>query len=147
MKGHHRHTRGPDERGAQGDPEAGRRFDLIFEATGFSPIVFEAMRLLLGKNGVIVLSSVTGGSRRVEIPSDAINLDFVLGNKAMVGTVNANREHFEAGVRDLAITQAENPGWLERLLTHPIHGLEEWAKAFELLGAPGVIKVFVEVSP
>jgi glucose 1-dehydrogenase len=123
------------------------RFDLIFEATGFSPIVFEAMRLLLGKNGVMVLSSVTGGMRTVEIPSDAINLDFVLGNKVLVGTVNANREHFEAGVRDLAIAEEEFPGWLDRLLTHPIHGLDEWAKAFELLGAPGTIKVFIEVSP
>jgi threonine dehydrogenase-like Zn-dependent dehydrogenase len=122
------------------------RFDLILEATGFSPLIFEAMCVLLGKNGVIVLSSVTGGSRRVDVPSDALNLDFVLSNKVMVGTVNANREHFEAGVRDLAIAEAEYPGWLERLLTHPIHGLEEWPKAFELLGAPGVIKVFIEVA-
>jgi threonine dehydrogenase-like Zn-dependent dehydrogenase len=123
------------------------RFDLILEATGYSPIVFDAMRLLLAKNGVLVLSSVTGGSRQIEIPSDAINLDFVLGNKVMVGTVNANREHFEEGVRDLAVAEAENPGWLARLLTHPIQGLEEWPKAFELLGAPGVIKVFIEVAP
>jgi threonine dehydrogenase-like Zn-dependent dehydrogenase len=123
------------------------KFDLIFEATGFSPIVFEAMCLLLGKNGVIVLSSVTGGARQVDVPSDAINLDFVLGNKVMVGTVNANREHFETGVRDLAITEAQYPGWLERLLTHPVHGLEDFHKALELLGGPGVIKVFVEVAP
>jgi threonine dehydrogenase-like Zn-dependent dehydrogenase len=122
------------------------QFDLIFEATGFSPIVFEAMCLLLGKNGVIVLSSVTGGSRRVEVPSDAINLDFVLGNKVMVGTVNANREHFEAGVRDMAVAEAQFPGWLSRLLTHPVHGLDDWEKAFQLLGAPGTIKVFIEVS-
>jgi glucose 1-dehydrogenase len=123
------------------------RFDLVFEATGFSPLVFEAMRFLVAKNGVIVLSSVTGCMRAVEVPADAINLDFVLGNKVMVGTVNANGEHFEAGVRDLAVVQAQYPGWAERLLTHPVHGLEDWAKAFELLGAPGVIKVFIEVAP
>jgi hypothetical protein len=58
--------------------------------------VFEAMQAL-GKNGVLVLSSVTGGDRRVEVPADRINLEFVLGNKVMVGTVNANREHFELG--------------------------------------------------
>jgi hypothetical protein len=75
-----------------------------------------------------------------------LNLDFVLGNKVMVGTVNANREHFEAGVRDLAVAEARWAGWLSRLLTHPVHGLDEWSKAFELLGAPGVIKVFVEVA-
>jgi hypothetical protein len=94
-----------------------------------------------------VLSSVTGGMRRVDVPSDALNLDFVLGNKVMVGTVNANREHFEAGVRDMAVAQAEFPGWLERLLTHPVQGLENWREAFANLGGPGAIKVFVEVSP
>ena len=101
----------------------------------------------LAKNGVLVLSSVTGGMRRADVAADMLNLDFVLGNKVMVGTVNANREHFEAGVRDLAIAETRWPGWLTRLLTHPVHGLEDWSKAFELLGAPGVIKVFVEVAP
>jgi glucose 1-dehydrogenase len=121
------------------------QFDAIVEATGFSPLVFEAMCLLLGRNGVIVLSSVTGGSKRVEVPSDAINLDFVLGNKVMVGTVNANRLHFEMGVQDLAIAEAQYPGWLARLLTHPVRGLESFEEALRLLGAPGAIKVYVEV--
>src|SRR5215471_5071498 len=85
-------------------------FDFIFEATGFSPVVFESMQAL-GKNGVLVLSSVTGGDRRIEVPADKINLEFVLGNKVMVGTVNANREYFEMGVRDLAQAEAEYPGW------------------------------------
>ena len=65
-------------------------FDLIFEATGFAPLVFDCMRAL-AKNGVLVLSSVTGGNHPVEVEADKINLDFVLGNKVMVGTVNANR--------------------------------------------------------
>jgi threonine dehydrogenase-like Zn-dependent dehydrogenase len=121
-------------------------FDLVFEATGFSPLAFEAMEAL-GKNGVLVLSSVTGGSRRVEVPSDAINLGFVLGNKVMVGTVNAGRSDFEEGVRDLAMAEALWPGWLERLLTHPIAGLEACPRAFDALGSSGAIKVFVEVAP
>ncbi|MBL8186175.1 MAG: glucose 1-dehydrogenase, partial [Blastocatellia bacterium] len=81
-------------------------FDIIFEATGFSPIVFDAMQAL-AKNGVLVLSSVTGGDRKVEVPADRINLDFVLGNKVMVGTVNANREYFEIGVKDLSAAVLE----------------------------------------
>ena len=119
--------------------------DLIYECTGFSPLVFEAMQAL-GKNGVLVLASVTGGTRKVQIPADEINLGFVLGNKAMVGTVNANKDHFESGVRDLTMAQALWPGWLERLLTDRVDGLSEWPQAFELLGRPGVIKVFVEVA-
>jgi threonine dehydrogenase-like Zn-dependent dehydrogenase len=120
-------------------------YDLIVEATGYSPLVFEGMGSL-AKNGVLVLSSVTGGMRHADVAADMLNLDFVLGNKVMFGTVNANREHFEAGVRDLAIAEARWAGWLSRLLTHPVHGLDDWPKAFELLGAPGVIKVFVEVA-
>jgi glucose 1-dehydrogenase len=121
-------------------------FDLIFEATGFSPIVFESMQAL-GKNGVLVLSSVTGGDRKVEVPTDQINLQFVLGNQVMVGTVNANREYFELGVRDMAQAEAEYSGWLGRLLTHPVKGLENYQELFATLtSAKGAIKVFCEVA-
>jgi len=122
-------------------------FDIIFEATGYSPIVFESMQAL-GKNGVLVLSSVTGGDRKVEIPADKINLEFVLGNKVMVGTVNANREYFEMGVRDMSQAQAEYPCWMKKLLTHPVKGLENYREIFDKLeSAKGAIKVFCEVAP
>ena len=121
-------------------------FDLIFEATGHSPVVFESMQAL-GKNGVLVLSSVTGGDRRVEVPADRINLEFVLGNKVMVGTVNANREYFELGARDMAQAEATYPSWLGRMLTHPVKGLENYRDLFEqLTTAKGAIKVFCEVA-
>jgi threonine dehydrogenase-like Zn-dependent dehydrogenase len=121
-------------------------FDLIFEATGSSGVVFDSMQVL-GKNGVLVLSSVTGGDRMVQVPADRINLDFVLGNKVMVGTVNANREYFEIGVRDLSQAEAGYPGWLGRLLTDPVLGLENYAELFKKLTNPnGSIKVFCEVA-
>lgn len=121
-------------------------FDLIFEATGFSPIVFESMQAL-ARNGVLVLSSVTGGDRTVEVPADRINLEFVLGNKVMVGTVNANREYFETGVKDLAQCEAQYPGWLGRLLTHRVDGLDNYRRLFELLTmGQGVIKVWCRVA-
>lgn len=120
-------------------------FDIIFEATGFSPIVFDAMQAL-AKNGVLILSSVTGGDRKIEIPADRINLDFVLGNKVMVGTVNANREYFETGAKDMAQAVLEYGDWLARLLTHPVKGLENYEELFEKLsGAKSAIKVFCQV--
>ena len=121
-------------------------FDIVFEATGFSPVVFDSMQAL-GKNGVLVLSSVTGGDRKIEVPADKINLGFVLGNKVMVGTVNANREYFEMGVKDMAQAEAEYPGWLQRLLTHPVKGLENYQELFaKLTNSNGAIKVFCEVA-
>jgi uncharacterized lipoprotein NlpE involved in copper resistance len=73
--------------------------------------------------------------------------EFVLGNKVMVGTVNANREYFEMGVKDMAQAEAEYSGWLARLLTHPVKGLENYKDLFEkLTAAKGAIKVYCEVA-
>ncbi len=122
-------------------------FDLIYEATGYSPLVFEAMEVL-GKNGVLVLASVTGGNRTVEVPADKINLEFVLGNKVMVGTVNGNREYFEAAVRDLAMAEVQYPGWAAQLLTHPVRGLENYRQLIDTLtDARDAIKVYLEIAP
>src|ERR1700747_1316030 len=52
-------------------------FDMIFEGTGNSGVVFDSMQAL-GKNGVLVLASVTGGDKMIKIPADRINRDFVL---------------------------------------------------------------------
>jgi glucose 1-dehydrogenase len=121
-------------------------WDVIFEATGYSPIVFEAMQAL-GKNGVLVLASVTGGERVVEVPADKINQGFVLGNKVMVGTVNANREYFEIGVRDMAQAEAEYPGWLGQLLTHEVRGLDNYRELMDTLTtAKGAIKVYCQIA-
>ncbi len=131
-------------------PQAARRdgaYDLVFEASGFSPLVFDGMAAL-AKNGVLVLSSITGGERMIEVDADRLNLGFVLGNKVMVGTVNANREYFELGVRDMVHAESAYPGWLASLLTHPVNGLDRVGELFDKLngGAKDAIKVFCEVA-
>ncbi|MDP8926141.1 MAG: glucose 1-dehydrogenase [Actinomycetota bacterium] len=126
-------------------------FDLVFEAAGASGVAFESMEAL-GKNGVLVLTGIPGGGdRTIEVPGDRIMLGFVLGNKVTVGSVNANRGHFEAGVRDMALAEAQYPGWLRRLLTHPVRGLANYEVMMRLLTEEeeeeeDVIKVFVEVD-
>jgi threonine dehydrogenase-like Zn-dependent dehydrogenase len=121
-------------------------FDIIFEATGVSAVVFESMQAL-GKNGVLVLTGISGGDRTVEVPGDRIMLGFVLGNKVAVGSVNANRTYFERGVQDMALAETMYPGWLGRLLTHPVDGLENYGEMIRLLTEEkGAIKVYVEVN-
>ncbi|MGC2182894.1 MAG: hypothetical protein WA637_06435 [Terriglobales bacterium] len=108
--------------------------------------MFDGMQAL-GKNGVLVLASVTGGDKMIQIPADRINLEFVLGNKVMVGTVNANREYFEMGAGDMAQAEAEYPGWLSKLLTDPVKGLGNYSELFHKLTSPnGAIKVYGEVA-
>jgi glucose 1-dehydrogenase len=121
-------------------------YDVIVECTGNSSVVFDAMQIL-GKNGVLVLTSITGGDKKIEVPADKINLDFVLGNKVMVGSVNANREYFELGVRDMSQAELEYPGWLDKLLTDPVKGLDNYQELFKKLTSPnGAIKVFCQVA-
>ena len=121
-------------------------FDLILEGTGFSPLVFEAMEVL-AKNGVLAMVSITGADRKIEIPADRINQGFVLGNKVAVGSVNASREDFERAVLDLSAAELSYPGWLAKLLTHPVKGLENYVELIEKLTvAKGAIKVFCQVN-
>jgi threonine dehydrogenase-like Zn-dependent dehydrogenase len=121
-------------------------FDVIFEATGASSVVFEAMEAL-GRNGVLVLTGIAGGNRMVEVPGDRILTGFVLGNKVAVGSVNANRTYFESGVQGMALAALQYPGWLKQLLTHPVHGLDQYAEMMRLLvEEKNAIKVYVEVA-
>jgi glucose 1-dehydrogenase len=120
--------------------------DLIIDATGSSAMAFKAMEVL-GHNGVLVWTSITGGRERVEVPCDRINLEWVLGNKLLVGSVNANRGHFEMGIKDLALGEVTYPGVIERILTNPVSGLDNYAEMMRLLvQEKNALKVYVEVA-
>ena len=101
----------------------------------------------LGHNGALVWTSITGGSKLTEVPSDKINIEFVLGNKLLLGSVNANREHFEAGIKDLALGEVMYPGVLHKILTSPVQGLDNYAEMMRLLVEDNAaLKVFVNVA-
>lgn len=120
--------------------------DLIIEATGSSAVAFGAMEHL-GLNGVIVWTSITGGQRTIEVPADSVNLNWVLGNKLLLGSVNAYFRHFEAGIADLALGEVTYPGVIERILTNPIDGLENYeAMMSALVDDKEALKVFVNIA-
>ncbi|HEV3343524.1 MAG TPA: glucose 1-dehydrogenase [Pirellulales bacterium] len=120
--------------------------DLIIDATGSSAIAFSAMEVL-GHNGALIWTSITGGRQHVEVPSDRINLDWVLGNKLLLGSVNANREHFEMGIKDLALGEVTYPGVIGRILTNPVRGLDNYGEMMRLLvEEKNALKVYVEVA-
>jgi glucose 1-dehydrogenase len=126
--------------------DAAGPLDLIVDASGFSPLALGAARVL-GKNGVLVLASVTGGKATAELPTDVINEGFVLNNKVMVGTVNAHRDDFVTGVEDLLRAEAFFPGWLGQLITTRVNGLEAHAELLaHLKDDRDAIKVVVEVG-
>lgn len=116
--------------------------DLILEATGSAKVAFTAMEML-APNGVVCLLSVTGGQTEMAEPIDAINQRLVLGNQVVVGSVNANRRHFQRGIEDFVAIERAWPGSLQRLLTDriPWQDHKQW---FTKRG-PG-IKATLEIS-
>ena len=109
-------------------------------------VAFDAMRAL-GHNGVLVWTSITGADRKHEVSSDKINIDWVLGNKLLLGSVNANREHFEMGIRDLALGEMMFPGVIQRILTNPVNGLDSYKEMMRLLvEEKTALKVYMNVA-
>lgn len=120
--------------------------DIIFECTGSSELAFRAMEIL-GLNGVLIWTSITGGKKEVTIPADQINLQWVLGNKLLVSSVNGNRRHFELGIQALAVGELAFPGVTEQILTHPVPGLDHYREMMRLLVEDkDALKVFVNVA-
>ncbi|HEX4304872.1 MAG TPA: glucose 1-dehydrogenase [Solirubrobacterales bacterium] len=115
--------------------------DVILEATGVGRVVFDAMDNLR-PSGIVCLTglSPSGGTLRVEAGS--INRDLVLRNNVVLGSVNANRRHYEAAAA--ALSEADR-GWLERLITRRVP-LERYEEALEEKGSEDV-KVVIEIAP
>jgi threonine dehydrogenase-like Zn-dependent dehydrogenase len=101
---------------------------------------------VLGLNGALIWTSITGGKRDVTIDAAKINLEWVLGNKLLVGSVNGNRYHFELGLQMLALGEMTYPGVTERILTHAVAGLDRYQEMMRLLEDKEALKVYVNVA-
>jgi threonine dehydrogenase-like Zn-dependent dehydrogenase len=120
-----------------------KRVDVVIEATGSSAVAFECLRLV-GANGAVVLTSVTGAKRSMELPADLINQNLVLHNVLVLGTVNAKADDYRQGIADLTEAERRWPGFLGALITRRVP-LADAASA--LPHDPTQIKTVVEVLP
>lgn len=116
--------------------------DLVLEATGYAPLVFEAAQNLT-MNGVVCLLGVSGGSREVTLESVGFNNDLVLGNRLIFGSVNASMEDFQSGVGHLQEISRRWPGVLEAMVTRRTT-LSQFQAAFDR--QPDDIKVVIEID-
>ncbi|MDN3296837.1 glucose 1-dehydrogenase [Streptomyces ficellus] len=102
------------------------RPDVVIEATGAGPVVFDAMAGT-ATYGVICLAGVSPKGRRLSIDAGSINRELVLENDAVVGSVNANLRHYHQAADALAEADI---AWLERMITRRVP-LERATEAFE----------------
>ncbi|HWV34776.1 MAG TPA: zinc-binding dehydrogenase, partial [Thermomicrobiales bacterium] len=91
--------------------------DVIIESSGNAEIALDAMRII-GNNGVEVLLSITGGDEPATLAANQMNASMVLGNKTVVGSVNAGSVDFENAVHSLDRFEELWPGLTERFITN-----------------------------
>ncbi len=90
--------------------------DIIFEATGVPALEFDLVAAL-ALNGIYVLTGIASGSRPVTVDGATLMRGLVLGNRLMLGSVNASQHHFQAAVADLERAEQRWPGLVARLIT------------------------------
>lgn len=115
----------------------GTRFDLVFEATGVSSLVFQAM-CLLNFNGVLCVAGLPEGNQVLSVPANCIDLEMVLENRIVFGTVSSNVAHFRRTVE--LMTRMTQP--YRNVLTEILTGrypLQRYDEAFQAAMVKNVI--------
>lgn len=117
----------------------GIEVDVVIECTGVGQLVFDAMGHV-APGGVVCLTGVSSGGRTLGVDAGNLNRSMVLENETVVGSVNANRRHYEAAAEALARADHD---WLSRLVSRRVP-LEQWSQALER--QPDDVKVVIEVA-
>jgi threonine dehydrogenase-like Zn-dependent dehydrogenase len=116
-----------------GDP------DIIIECTGVPSLVFDAIEHI-GSGGVVCLTGVSPTGRSLSIDAGLVNRSMVLANEAVVGSVNANRRHYEQAAEALA---AADNGWLGQLISRKVP-IERFQEALD--HKPDDVKVVLQIG-
>ncbi|HVO32545.1 MAG TPA: zinc-binding dehydrogenase, partial [Elusimicrobiota bacterium] len=99
-----------DMAGAIGD------VDLILEATGAAQASFDFLQIL-GTNGMFIFTGVPAPLKDITLDAGTLMRHLVLKNQVALGTVNAPRQAFQNGIRDLSDFMAKWPQPLQSLIT------------------------------
>jgi glucose 1-dehydrogenase len=119
--------------------DLGFRPDIVMECTGAASVVRDALGST-APAGIVCLVGVSTPGHDLPLDIGKINRTMVLDNEVVFGTVNANRQHYEAAVA--ALVRADQ-NWLSRLITRRVPA-EQWTQA--LIQQPGDIKVVIDFS-
>jgi threonine dehydrogenase-like Zn-dependent dehydrogenase len=114
--------------------------DVVVEATGVAQVVVDVIRHN-APSGIVCLTGVPSEGPTLEIYAAMTATRFVLENRVVFGTVNANRRHYRAAAEALA--QADRD-WLERIITRRVPP-EQWSDALER--RPDDVKTVIDFSP
>jgi threonine dehydrogenase-like Zn-dependent dehydrogenase len=90
-------------------------FDVVLEAAGDAQVMLDALGLLR-RNGVACLLGIDGRPRDVSLDGRVLGVDAILGNRALFGSVNANRIDWDAAVAHLDEARVRWPDALDAFI-------------------------------
>ena len=114
-------------------------FDLIVAAAGDAQVMLDAVGLLR-RNGVMCLLGIDGHDHRVTIDASVIGVDMILQNRAVFGSVNANRIDWVAAIAALDRIHARWPAALESCVGLRVP-LERYEDAFAFDGVKATLQI------
>jgi threonine dehydrogenase-like Zn-dependent dehydrogenase len=101
-------------------------FDVTLECTGAPALIFSLFNSIK-PDGVLCLAGVSPSGRNFATDIGKLNLNIVLQNEVIFGSVNANRRHYAQAADFLG---KANLAWLQKMITRQIP-LANWQKAFK----------------
>jgi threonine dehydrogenase-like Zn-dependent dehydrogenase len=112
-------------------------FDVVVEATGDAQVMLGTLALL-ARNGVACLLGLDGRPREVAIDGRVIGVDAILQNRAVFGSVNANRLDWAAAVDALDRANARWPDALAAFVGLRVP-VDRYADAFAFGGVKATL--------
>jgi threonine dehydrogenase-like Zn-dependent dehydrogenase len=100
--------------------------DVVIECTGAAQVVMDVMSRN-SPGGIVCLTGLSSGQHRIEVDANSLNRRLVLENDVVLGSVNANRRHYEKAAAALAKADRK---WLEGLITRRVP-LGRWREAYD----------------
>jgi glucose 1-dehydrogenase len=114
-------------------------FDVVIEAAGDAQVMFDTLGLLR-RNGVACLLGIDGRPRQVSIDGRVLAVDAILQNRALFGSVNANRVDWSAAVDHLNQARTQWPEALEAFVGLRVP-LDAFSDAFEYRGVKATLEL------
>ena len=114
------------------------RFDLVIEAAGSAELMLAGAGVLR-RNGVACLLGLDAHPHSLAVDAALFGVDFVIENRVLFGSVNAHKQDWAAGVRELEEMRRRWPDALVRLVGLRVPP-DRFHDAFEFRGVKATLQ-------
>jgi threonine dehydrogenase-like Zn-dependent dehydrogenase len=111
--------------------------DVVIEATGDGGVI-QAAAAALGPNGVACILGVDQKAGVRTLDPRVLSVDYVVGNRALIGSVNAGERDWSAGIDSLGRVEQRWPGVLTQMIGLRVDP-DAWADAVAYRGVKATI--------